>query len=97
MIIGIALFVLGLVLFFCGLNKNGDAAAQGFLGMFVLLIGFALILGEMGAFDRIGPSAIDVYRGRTDIQITYKVVNNDTVDIDSTVVWKDEFKLKEDI
>ena len=32
------------------------------------------------------PTAIDVYRGKTTLEITYK----DGVPIDSTVVWKDK-------
>lgn len=34
------------------------------------------------------PSSIDVYRNKTDLQIEYKIVNNDTINIDSTVVFK---------
>lgn len=38
------------------------------------------------------PKPIDVYRDRTTLQITYKIVDNDTIDIDSCVVWKPEFE-----
>lgn len=31
---------------------------------------------------------IDVYRGKTELQIKCVIINNDTVSCDSTVVWK---------
>lgn len=34
------------------------------------------------------PKPIDVYRNRTELQIKYVVVNNDTISCDSTVIWK---------
>lgn len=34
------------------------------------------------------PEAIDVYRGDTELKIEYRIVNNDTTSVDSTVVFK---------
>jgi hypothetical protein len=34
------------------------------------------------------PSAIDVYRGKTDLEIQYTIKNNDTISCDTTVVFK---------
>lgn len=31
---------------------------------------------------------IDVYRGKTELQVKYVIINNDTISCDSTVVWK---------
>lgn len=35
------------------------------------------------------PEAIDVYREKTELQVTYKVVRGDTIPTDSVVIWKD--------
>lgn len=34
------------------------------------------------------PKAIDVYRGNTELKVEYKIVDNDTTSVDSTVVFK---------
>ena len=34
------------------------------------------------------PKAIDVYRGKTDIEIQYTVRHNDTISCDTTVIFK---------
>lgn len=34
------------------------------------------------------PTALDVYEGKTTLEITYR----DSIPVDSVVVWKDEFK-----
>ena len=47
---------------------------------FILSLGILILL----AFSLNEPKAIDVYRGKTTLEITYK----DKVPIDSTVVWK---------
>lgn len=49
-------------------------------GLFIILI-WAIVEGG-------NPSAMDVYRGKTTLEITYK----DSIPIDSTVVWKDKIK-----
>lgn len=33
---------------------------------------------------------LDVYRGLTELQITYKIINNDTISCDSIVVFKNK-------
>ena len=47
---------------------------------FMLSLGILILLG----FSLNEPKAIDVYRGKTTLDITYK----DRAPIDSTVVWK---------
>ena len=47
---------------------------------FILSLGILILL----AFSLNEPKAIDVYRGKTTLEITYK----DKIPIDSTVVWK---------
>ena len=51
---------------------------------FILSLGILILL----AFSLNEPKAIDVYRGKTTLEITYK----DKVPIDSTVVWKTDVK-----
>lgn len=34
------------------------------------------------------PKAIDVYRGKTELELKYTIVRGDTLSIDSTVVFK---------
>lgn len=34
------------------------------------------------------PTAIDVYQGKTEIQVDYHIRNNDTINIDTTIVFK---------
>ena len=39
-------------------------------------------------FQESEPKAIDVYRGKTELRIEQKVVNDNVVSCDTTVVWK---------
>lgn len=80
-IIGIIIVIFSLVMFiFASIVKIDDdfwGAVVVFFSLTVFAVGVLTIhLGK--------PSAIDVYRGKTTLQITYK--NN--VPIDSTVVYK---------
>ena len=51
--------------------------------IFVVCIYSLIIIGLSATYLR-KPQAIDVYKGKTTLEITYK----DKVPIDSTVVWK---------
>lgn len=96
-IVIIVLFtLLGIGLITAGVKENADGCAGGGGGMFFLILAFICTLGYAGAFKSTDPKAIDVYRGRTDIRIVYTIENNDTLDVDSTVVWKEEFRPKEE-
>lgn len=55
------------------------SAFFGGLGLGFLISHFIVVLSLAGT-----PSAIDVYRGKTTLQITYK----DTIPVDTTVVFK---------
>lgn len=52
-----------------------------------LLLLFSIILACACFPEKIAPSAIDVYRGRTTLEITYKDGNP----VDSVVVYKDDY------
>lgn len=55
----------------------------GTCAVFILVV-FAICLYETG--DK--PQAIDVYRGKTELQIKQEIVNNKVVSTDSIVVWR---------
>lgn len=89
--ISIFFTIAGLVLFILALYKDSEAAGMGVLGLIFLAIGLTLISAVSGRTERNRkPSPIDVYRGRTTLQITYM----DTIPVDTVVVWKDEFNPK---
>jgi hypothetical protein len=50
-----------------------------------IIIGFGILLGYLAWLNNSNtPTALDVYRGKTTLEITYR----DSVAIDSTVVYK---------
>lgn len=80
-IIGIILVIVGLIVSNCaGYTEADDSKWGGTLFFFsFILFTVGVLIIHVGK-----PTAIDVYRGKTTLQITYK--NN--VPIDSTVVYK---------
>ena len=76
MIFGIICLLAVIVL--CFFNCND--ATISFSAFLLVLVSAAFIIA---GHSRI-PSAIDVYRGKTTLEITWK----DSVAIDTTVVWK---------
>ena len=50
-----------------------------------VLIGVSAIITETN-----GINPLDVYRNKTELQITYKIVNNDTISCDSIVIFKNK-------
>ena len=62
---------------------SNDSSAVGFILVSSSLLTFAIL--TIALYLKVEqPKAIDVYRGKTTLEITYK----DRVPIDSTVVWK---------
>ena len=51
------------------------------IGILLVLVGIVSILSK-------NPTALDVYQGKTTLEITYR----DSIPIDSVVVFKEEFK-----
>ena len=82
MLLGISLIltaVLGIAGIIIAFDKDYDS--RGFVivySLFIFIV-FILILIQIQH-----PTAMDVYRGKTTLEITYK----DGVPVDSTVVWK---------
>lgn len=77
LIILMVLAFIGLIVF----TIKNKAATAGIYG-----VAFGLFLADVIYCKKIKP--IDVYRGNTTLEITYK----DGVAVDSVVVWKDNIK-----
>lgn len=83
MILAFALFIFGM--------EQIDDKKNYVVGTIVLIISVALFLFAVvykPQNNSNSPKAIDVYRGKTELEITYR----DTIAIDSTVVWKKEYE-----
>ena len=57
-------------------------AMSGLLSATIIAIPIAIII------DKTTPSAIDVYRNNTELKIQHVIENNDTIQSDTTVVFK---------
>lgn len=77
--LGIAIF--GLWIKVCADEKSDGYTAFGLMLLFILFVVFTISLMCHNAST---PSAMDVYQGKTTLEITYK----DGVAIDSVVVFK---------
>lgn len=56
---------------------------SGFVSALLITIPVAIII------DKTTPSAIDVYRNNTELKIQHVIENNDTIQSDTTVIWKE--------
>jgi hypothetical protein len=65
-------------------NTKGLSGACGFS----LMVGILLLIVGIIEVSPKKPTALDVYRGKTTLEITYK----DSIPIDTIVVFKEEFK-----
>lgn len=54
-----------------------------FGAILLMVVGLAIL-----TFKPSEPTSLDVYRGKTELRIEQKVVNNQVVSSDSIVVWK---------
>ncbi len=84
--------ILAFALFIFGLEQIEDKK-NNVVGTIVLIISVGLFLFAATYKPQNkgnSPKAIDVYRGKTELEITYR----DTIAIDSTVVWKKEYEKK---
>ena len=60
---------------------------EGFAGFITgVVFAFGVVVGTMSLVKSKNPKPIDVYRGKTTLQITYR----DSIPIDSVVVFKNE-------
>ena len=68
-----------------GQNASTTFGHGVFIGMLFTIM---LVPGVMTLVLEKDPKAIDVYRGKTDIEIQYTVRHNDTISCDTTVIFK---------
>ena len=84
------LIILVFSLFIFGLEQIDDKKNY-VVGTIIIIVSIVLFL-YAAAYKpqnkKNSPKAIDVYRGKTELEITYR----DTIAIDSTVVWKKEYE-----
>lgn len=69
------------------LSKGGVIRLASSLPAILILIVLSAICIS-GSLEGPKPEAIDVYRDKTELQINYKVIRNDTIPTDSIVIWK---------
>ena len=84
-IITIILFLIGVGATIYAFVCDSDVGLAGFFGGMFLIISIIMIIEAVHGENK-SPSAIDVYRGKTTLQITYV----DSTPVDTTVVWKEE-------
>lgn len=75
------IILLALVIFGIAISFDDDCNIRAFGLIFSLFTSIVIILLIIQISE---PTAIDVYRGKTTLEITYK----DSVPVDSVVVWK---------
>ena len=69
-------------------DKNDKATGITMILISIFMFAFIVFYEPNKHKDRNEPQAIDVYRDKTELHVTYK----DTIALDSTVVWKIERK-----
>ena len=63
-------------------SSDGGGPDRNFVTIYSFIFSFIIFILLLFQLDK--PKAIDVYKGKTILEITYK----DRVPVDSTVVWK---------
>lgn len=87
-IIGSILVLTGLLgLCFCMLSYSNTKWLSRVCG-FSAIIGITLLFVGIVKTSPKRPTALDVYKGKTTLEITYR----DSIPVDSVVVFKEEFK-----
>jgi hypothetical protein len=85
----IVMVLLGAILFLVTYIADG----QKYAGVHVIcgaVIGAIMGMYTMYAAEKSIPKAIDVYRNKTELEVNYTIKNNDTINVDSLVVFKYE-------
>lgn len=85
----IVMVFLGAILFLVAYIADGQKNA----GVHVIcgaVIGAIMGMYTMYDAEKSIPKAIDVYRNKTELEVNYTIKNNDTISVDSLVVFKYE-------
>jgi hypothetical protein len=83
----IAFLILGSIFYIW--NIFTDDKDYRFISALLLIISTVIFTALVSSYEsRNTPTALDVYQGKTTLEITYR----DSIPVDSVVVFKDEFK-----
>lgn len=89
-IVAIIVFALGISLW-VKCEREDIPIGPPVIGFLFIFFGIMMIFGLAGLFNEIPkPKPIDVYRGKTTLRVTYQ----DTIPVDTVVIWKTEFEPK---
>lgn len=70
-------------------NVSTDGKDERFFSVFLLTISAIILVASFSSHkNRNTPTSLDVYEGKTTLEITYR----DSIPVDSVVVFKEEFK-----
>ena len=83
LVIGFILFAIGIFTLYSKLNSRFDY----FIIMSIFTISISCILIHT-ADECKNIGALEVYRNNTELKIKYEIINNDTINCDSIVVFK---------
>ena len=87
----IAVLILGSIFYIW--NIFTDNKDYRFISALLLIISTFIFTELVSSYEsRNTPTAMDVYQGKTTLEITYR----DSIPVDSIVVFKDKFKDKEE-
>lgn len=73
----------GVIIFLRATSKDDDAVVGSLFGCVLFALGFIMILSLCEVVNN-PPGAIDVYRGKTTLKITWR----DSIPVDTVVIWK---------
>ena len=90
MIHAIFFLLLGFGLWIYAMWKHPEATFVNVIAILFLSISFNIYKSIVNSTPEINPKAIDVYNNKTTLRITYQ----DSIPVDTVVVWKDEYKPK---
>ena len=81
----IVMVLLGMILFWVTYISDGKKNSVVHVGA---VIGVVMYMYTMYDAEKSIPKAIDVYRNKTELEVRYTIKNNDTISVDSLVVFK---------
>ena len=78
----LSFLILSIIDIYSDISNDGGGPDRNFVTVYSFIFSFIIFILLLFQLDK--PKAIDVYKGKTTLEITYK----DRVPVDSTVVWK---------
>ena len=78
----LSFLIVSIIDIYSDISNDGGGPDRNFVTVYSFIFSFIIFVLLLFQLDK--PTAIDVYKGKTTLEITYK----DRVPVDSTVVWK---------